>query len=227
MQIMGFQKMTLLDYPGYIAATIFIGDCNFRCPFCQNASLVYMEEEVIDQNYIISYLEEKKKYLDGVCISGGEPTMQKELVDFIKKIKSMGFKVKLDTNGTNPNMVRNLIDNKLIDFVSMDIKNSKEKYNITADATVNIDMIQKTIDILMENNIDYEFRTTIVYEFHTEEDITKISKWLKGTKKYALQQFQDSGNLIQEGLHAHEKETLYKFKEILEKNIKDVQIRGI
>lgn len=227
MQIMGFQKLTLLDYPGYVAATIFIGDCNFRCPFCQNASLVYMEEEVIDQNYILSYLEERKKYLDGVCVSGGEPTMQKELVDFIKKIKSMGFKIKLDTNGTNPTMVRNLIDNKLIDFVSMDIKNSKEKYNTTADAIVNIESIQKTIDILMENNIDYEFRTTIVYEFHNEEDIIKISKWLKGAKKYALQQFQDSGDLIQEGLHAHEKETLHKFKEILEKNIKEIQIRGI
>ncbi len=227
MQIMGLQKMTLLDYPGYVAATIFTGGCNFRCPFCQNASLVNMEEEIIDEAYIFKYLAERKKYLDGVCITGGEPTLQKGLIDFIRKIKNMGYKVKLDTNGTNSQTIEILIDQNLLDFVSMDIKNSKEKYSLTSGANVDLLEIEKTIALLKKSNIDYEFRTTIVYEFHNEKDIEDISIWLKGSKKYVLQQFQDSGKLIQDGLHAHSNEKLIEFKKIFEKNIDNVQVRGI
>lgn len=227
MQIMGLQKMTLLDYPGYVAATIFTGGCNFRCPFCQNASLVNMEEEIIDEAYIFKYLAERKKYLDGVCITGGEPTLQKGLIDFIRKIKNMGYKVKLDTNGTNSQTIEILIDQNLLDFVSMDIKNSKEKYSLTSGANVDLLEIEKTIALLKKSNIDYEFRTTIVYEFHNEKDIEDISIWLKGSKKYVLQQFQDSGKLIQDGLHAYSNEKLIEFKKIFEKNIDNVQVRGI
>ncbi len=227
MQILGFQKLTLLDYPGYIASTIFTGGCNFRCPFCQNASLVNFEEEEMEEKYIIDYLKERKKYIDAVCITGGEPTLQKDLIEFIKKIKDLGYLVKLDTNGTNPNMIRELIDSKLVDYVAIDIKNSKDRYNETSGVKVNINDIEESINILLKNNIDYEFRTTVVFEFHNEKSFEDIGKWIKGAKRFILQQFQDSGHLIRDGLNAHSKEKLYEFKSILEKEINNVEIRGI
>lgn len=227
MQILGFQKLTLLDYPGHVAATIFTGGCNFKCPFCQNARLVNYEDDELDNEKIIDYLNNRKKYLDAVCITGGEPTIQKDLKGYIKKIKELGYLVKLDTNGTNPNLLKELIDEKLIDYVAMDIKNSKKKYSETSGTKVNIDNIEESIKLLMNGNIDYEFRTTIVKDYHENEDIIEISKWLKDSKKYVLQQFEDSGHLIKDGLKAHPKEKLCDFKQILEKEIKNVEIRGI
>lgn len=227
MQILGLQKLTLLDYPGYIASTIFTGGCNFKCPFCQNASLVNYEEEDLGEDNILEFLKERKPYLDGVCITGGEPTIQKDLKNFIKKVKNLGYLVKLDTNGTNPLLVKELIEEKLIDYVAMDIKNSKEKYNQTIGLTYDIKAIEETVNLLLNGTIDYEFRTTVVKDFHDDDDFVKIPKWIKGAKKYALQQFVDSENVIQEGLSSYPKEKLYEFKNILDKELKNVEIRGI
>lgn len=227
MQILGLQKLTLLDYPGYIASTIFTGGCNFKCPFCQNASLVNYEEEDLGEENILEFLKDRKPYLDAACISGGEPTIQKELKDFIKKVKNIGYLVKLDTNGTNPKLLKELIDEKLIDYVAMDIKNSKEKYNETIGLKYDMKNIEESVNLLLEGNIDYEFRTTVVKDFHDESDFKKIAKWIKGAKKYVLQQFVGSENVIQRGLSAHSKDKLQEFKKILDKEIKNVEIRGI
>ena len=227
MKILGLQKLTLLDYPGYVAATIFTGGCNFRCPFCQNTSLVNYEEEDLGEENILEFLKTRKPYLDAVCISGGEPTIQRDLKNFIKKVKKIGYLVKLDTNGTNPKLLKELIDEKLIDYAAMDIKNSKEKYNDTIGLKYDIKSIEESVDLLLKGSIDYEFRTTVVKDFHDDDDFKKIGKWIKGAKKYALQQFVDSENVMQDGLSSHPKEKLDEFKKILEKELKNVEIRGI
>lgn len=227
MQILGLQKLTLLDYPGYVASTIFTGGCNFKCPFCQNASLVNYEEEDLGEENILEFLKMRKPYLDAICISGGEPTIQKDLKDFIKKVKNLGYLIKLDTNGTNPKILKELIDEKLINYVAMDIKNSKEKYDDTIGLSYDISNIEESVNLLLEGNIDYEFRTTVVKDFHDDDDFIKIAKWIKGAKKYVLQQFVDSENVIKGGLSSHPKEKLYEFKNILEKELKNVEIRGI
>ena len=230
MKFYGLQKLTLLDYPGKTACTVFTGGCNFRCPFCHNASLVadidgavtYSEEE------ILGFLSKRTGLLDGVCITGGEPLMHSGIAEFIKKVKDMGYKVKLDTNGTFPEMLRKLLEDKLVDYVAMDIKNSGEKYAATA-GTENISLsdIEKSINMLKSTDIDYEFRTTVVREFHTEEDIIKIARWIKGAKKYFLQNFEDSGNLIGENMNAVPKEVLEKMKNSAKAFVENTQIRGV
>ncbi len=230
MKIYGLQKLTLLDYPGKTACTIFTGGCNFRCPFCHNALLVtdidssntYTEEEILD------FLAKRKGLLDGVCITGGEPLMHNGISEFIKKIKQLGYKVKLDTNGTFPKKLAELLENRLVDYVAMDIKNSKEKYAKTAGVeNINLSNIEKSINMLKSSDIDYEFRTTVVKELHTESDIEKIAEWIKGAKGYFLQNFEDSGNLIGGNLSATEKQTLYKMKSKAEAFVQNTQIRGI
>ena len=229
MKIHGLQKLTLLDYPGKTACTVFTGGCNFRCPFCHNALLVtdidssqtYSEEEILD------FLSKRTGLLDGVCITGGEPLMNGDIADFIKKIKEMGYSVKLDTNGTFPERLKTLLENNLIDYVAMDIKNSKDKYAITAGIkNVNISDIERSINLLKSSDIDYEFRTTVVNEFHTEADILKIAEWIKGAKKYFLQNFEDSGNLIGENLTAVSKEVLESMKSVAKAFVENTQIRG-
>ena len=230
MKIHGLQKLTLLDYPGKTACTVFTGGCNFRCPFCHNALLVtdidssqtYSEEEILD------FLSKRTGLLDGVCITGGEPLMNGDIADFIKKIKEMGYSVKLDTNGTFPERLKTLLENNLIDYVAMDIKNSKDKYAITAGMkNVNISDIERSINLLKSSDIDYEFRTTVVNEFHTESDILKIAEWIKGAKKYFLQSFEDSGNLIGENLTAVSKEVLESMKSAAKAFVENTQIRGV
>ncbi len=227
MKVLGLQKLTLLDYPGYVACTIFTGGCNFKCPFCQNTSLVNYDEKDLGENNILEFLRQRKPYLDAVCISGGEPTIQKDLKDFIKKVKKLGYLIKLDTNGTNPTLIKELIEDKLIDYVAMDIKNSKEKYNQTIGLNYDINLIEKSINLLLENTMDYEFRTTVVKDFHDDDDFKKIACWIKGAKKYVLQQFVDSDNVMQGGLSSHPKEKLFEFKKILELELKNIEIRGV
>ena len=226
----GLQRLTLLDYPGKVAATLFTGGCNYRCPFCQNSDLVYLKENMIEINKddILGFLDKRMGILEGVCISGGEPLLHNGLEDFIAEVKNKGFKVKLDTNGSNPNKLKELIDKGLIDYVAMDIKNSKERYGETI-GKINFDLkdIEDSVEILKQSNIEYEFRTTIVKEFHTEENIKKIGQWLKGAKALYLQNFEDGENVIEHNLHAHSKEMLIEFKKILEKDIDIVEIRGI
>ena len=226
MNIAGVQKVTLLDYPGKVACEIFTQGCNFECPFCQNSSLIpitntgeFSEEEIFE------YLNLRKNILDGVVITGGEPTVQKDLKGFIKKIKDLGLLVKLDTNGGNPKVLQELIDEKLVDYVAMDIKNIFNKYNITAGKKINLDNIKKSIEILKASKIDYEFRTTIIKEMHSLDDIISICK-LVGDAKYYLQNFEDSENVIDHSLHGFSREELLFIDKYLKDLFPNVEIRA-
>lgn len=227
MNIAGVQKVTLLDYPGKVACEIFTQGCNFECPFCQNSGLIpitntgeFSEEEIFE------YLTLRKNILDGVVITGGEPTVQKDLKGFIKKIKDLGLLVKLDTNGGNPKVLQELIDEKLVDYVAMDIKNIFNKYNITAGKKINLDNIKKSIEILKASKIDYEFRTTIIKEMHSLDDIISICK-LVGNAKYYLQNFEDSENVIDHSLHGFSREELLFIDKYLKDLFPNVEIRAL
>ena len=230
MIINGFQKLTLLDYPGRVACTIFTAGCNMRCPFCHNASLVthidndntFSTEEVLD------YLKKRQGILEGVCITGGEPLLQPGIKEFIAEIKKHGNKVKHDTNGTLTENLKELVKEGLVDYVAMDIKNSKAKYKETAGIN-NLDLskIEESIDFLINGNIDFEFRTTIVNEFHTVEDIQDIVVWIKGAHKYFLQNFVDSGDLIGQDLNPVTLDTLRVMREKATEFIPCVELRGI
>ena len=227
MLIGGFQKMTMLDYPGKVACTIFTYGCNFRCPFCHNATLVIDEAELFSEDEILAYINKRKGILDGVCISGGEPLLQSDIFEFISKIKETGLLVKLDTNGSYPDKLKEAIDRGLIDYVAMDIKTSKESYSRVCDVNVKIEDIEKSVQILLENKVDYEFRTTVVRELHTKEDFEKISSWIKGAKRYFLQCFRDNENLIGNNLSAYTASELESFLEVLKCNINEVSLRGV
>jgi len=193
MKIGGLQKLTLIDYPGRLAATVFLTGCNFKCPFCYASELVLPEkikkQPKISEKELFKFLKERKKLIEGIVLCGGEPTTSKGLIPLIKKIKKMGFFVKLDTNGSDPEVLKRLIDEKLIDYVAMDIKGPKKKYNNFAGRRVDIEKIQKSIDILKEGKVDYEFRSTIVPTLHAKEDVIEMAKWIRGAKRYYLQNF--------------------------------------
>lgn len=228
MKISGLQKLTLLDYPGKMACTVFTYGCNFRCGFCHNALLVTEENsDNISEDEFFAFLKKRQGILEGVCISGGEPTLQKDLPEFIGKIKDMGYCVKLDTNGTNPEVLKSLIDKSLIDYVAMDIKNSPEKYSLTCCCDVNIDTIKESVSIIIESGIDHEFRTTTVKELHTAEDFSSIARWLKGDSKYFLQHFEDSGNLIGDNLSPLSKDEMTAFADQIRNKLPNVAIRGV
>jgi pyruvate formate lyase activating enzyme len=227
MLIGGFQKMTMLDYPGKVACTIFTYGCNFRCPFCHNAALVIDEASLLSEDEILSYLNKRKGILDGVCITGGEPLLQKDIFEFLEKVRKIGLLVKLDTNGSYPEKLKEAIDRGLVDYVAMDIKTSKGNYSKVADVNVKIQDIEKSIQILLENKVDYEFRTTVVRELHTKEDFEKISEWIKGAKRYFLQCFKDNENLIGNNLSAYTPHELEGFLEVLKNNIDKVSLRGV
>lgn len=226
MKISGLQKLSLVDFDGHIASTIFTSGCNFSCPFCHNSGLVKGTEPEISETEIFEYLNKRKGIIDSVCISGGEPTLYKDLPAFISKIKNLGLLVKLDTNGTNLEMIKFLVENKLIDYIAMDIKNSLENYSLTTARDINTDTIKESIDYIMNCGIEYEFRTTLVKEFHSEDDIQKISKLISGAKKYFLQKFQDNENCIQKNLNPIEKNEANKYLEILKKTIPNTALRG-
>ncbi len=229
MQIHGLSKMTLLDYPKHLAALIFLGGCNMRCPFCQNASLVVDpgSQPVISEEELFSYLNKRKNILEGVCISGGEPTLCPDLPQLIERIKALGYLVKLDTNGTNPAMLKRLVRDRLIDYIAMDIKNSREKYSETSGATKNLlGPVEESVAYIMTSPVEYEFRTTIVRELHTAEDILSIGRWLKGSKLYYLQSYRNSEDILISGYHAHPRELLEEFVGLLTPYIEHVQIRG-
>jgi pyruvate formate lyase activating enzyme len=192
-EIGGLQKTTLIDYPGRLAATVFLIGCNFRCPFCYSAELVLPDkiknQPRLSQKDFFSFLRERKGLLDAITVCGGEPSLNKDLPFFLKKIKKLGYLVKLDTNGSNPVMLKKLIKEKLVDYVAMDIKGPKESYEKIAGKGVNVGNIEKSIDILKQNKVDYEFRTTIVPGIHSKEDIIRIAEWIGPAKKYYLQNF--------------------------------------
>ena len=228
MYISGLQKLTLLDFPGRLAATVFLGGCNFRCPFCHNATLVLSPAkcENISEERFFEFLRSRQGKLGGVCVTGGEPTLYPDLKDFIKKIKDMGFAVKLDTNGTNPTLLASLIDEGLVDYVAMDIKNSPEKYPVTVGVNADMEKIGRSVSLLLEGKVDYEFRTTVVRELHTEDDFLAISEWIKGAKRYFLQTFEDSGDLIGQGFSAYSREESEGILRKILPNVPNAQIRS-
>jgi anaerobic ribonucleoside-triphosphate reductase activating protein len=232
LRIGGLQKMTLLDYPDKVASTVFTAGCNFKCPFCHNRDLVFLPEdyEYYDPEEIMAYLEKRKGLIDGVCISGGEPMLQ-DTLEFMKRIKKMGYLVKLDTNGSRPEKLQEYVESGYIDYVAMDIKNCKEKYAETVgmDAeSFSIENIEKSVDFLKKGTVDYEFRTTVVRELHTKEDLIALAKWIAPTKKYYLQQFMDSGNLIQEGCYtAYDAEEMKELRDAVREILPDAQCRGL
>ena len=230
MKIGGFQKVTLLDFPTKVASIIFTKGCNFRCPYCQNGSLVLDTDDglLVELEEILLYLDKRKNVLDGVCISGGEPLIQKNIKELLINIKQMGFLIKLDTNGTSPVILKELIDLKLIDYVAMDIKNSFSKYGITVGINnVLIDNIKKSIEILETSGIDHEFRTTIVKELHTVDDVLEIGHLFSPLTKYYLQNYEDSENVIKKGLHGFSCNELLKLKDIFKEKMPNLVIRGI
>jgi pyruvate formate lyase activating enzyme len=227
MLIGGFQKLTVLDYPGKLACILFTYGCNYRCPFCHNAALVTDAREEHTVEEILSYIKKRSGVLEGVVVSGGEPFLQPDLEDLLREIKSLGLSVKLDTNGTFPDRLIAAVREGLVDYVAMDIKNAKKKYALTAgvDRTA-LDAIEQSVDFLKTDAVDYEFRTTLVSELHTEEDMREIGKWIKGAKRYFLQGFIDSGNLIGSSLTAVDPAETARFCEILKEFVPNTAIRG-
>jgi pyruvate formate lyase activating enzyme len=229
MQIYGLQKMTLLDYPEHVAATIFLSGCDFKCPFCHNFELVDgTAEPVMDEEELFAFLNKRKGILDGVAISGGEPCLHKELPEFIKRIRELGYSIKLDTNGYHPEMLSGLMNEGLVDYVAMDIKNSAEKYGMTAGLkSFDIAPIQASIDILMNSKIDYEFRTTVIKEYHNEKDFESIGEMIKGAKKYYLQQYICRDTVPDKTLNPPSEEELNQYLVVVRKNVPNALLRGL
>ena len=229
-KIHGLNKTTLLDYPGRVAATIFLGGCNFRCPFCQNSGLVLRpgNEPVIPTEEVLSFFKKRQGILEGVCISGGEPTISSDLADFIREIRSLGYPVKLDTNGTHPRILKDLFEQDLIQMTAIDIKACPDNYpSLTGLMHPDLDAVKETVDFLLHHDYDYEFRTTVVRELHNEKDFREIGQWLKGAKAYYLQAYKDSDEVLQPGFSSYTQEELEHFRSILLQTIPSVEIRGI
>ena len=243
MKIYGLQKMTLLDYPGHVACTVFLGGCNFRCPFCHNYELaIGIAPPVMDDAELLAFLEKRRGLLDGVAITGGEPCMQPELPELMRKIRGLGFAVKLDTNGFYPDMLARILGEGLADYVAMDVKNSPLMYGATCGMPhlENIEPLRRSIRLLIEHGeaagapganeppvFDYEFRTTVMKELHEDEDFEEIGKMIRGARHYYLQSFTDRDTVPFKGFSAHTPETLRRFADIVRKYVGDVQLRGV
>lgn len=230
MKIAGLQKLTLLDYPGKVACSMFTPGCNYLCPFCHNAALVLPERPrgEIHGGDVLAFLRKRVGMLDGVCVSGGEPLLQAGLTDFLREVKALGYAVKLDTNGSNPALLGLLIDEGLLDYAAMDIKNNLSKYCETAGVPgLDLDTVVQSAELLMQERIPFEFRTTLVREFHTREDVLEIGRWLQGAPRYFLQHFVDSGDLLSGGLHPVEEAEMRVMADILRSYVKEVELRGI
>ena len=229
MLIQGLQKLTLLDFPGKVACTVFTGGCNFRCPFCHNASLVLnpRQNPVISQEEIFGFLKKRQGLLDGVCVSGGEPLLQKDIADFLRRVKELDYAVKLDTNGSFLRELKELVRAGLVDYVAMDIKSSPEHYGRLA-GIENFDMepIRESADFLLQGDLPYEFRTTVVRGLHEKADFPAIGRWLRGARRYYLQQFVDSPDLIGQGCQSFNEEEMEEFRQILLKDIPAAELRG-
>ena len=232
MFIAGMQKLTLLDFPGVVACTLFTAGCNFRCPWCHNAGLVLPEEasdRLLDSGEVLSFLQKRKGVLDGVCVTGGEPLLQAELPDFLKRVKDLGYRVKLDTNGSFPERLEALVRENLADRVAMDIKNGPSRYAETVGLrNLDLSAVTASKDFLLSDAVDYEFRTTVVRGLHTEESLLEAADWIRGAKQWFLQQFKDSGNLIHgEGLSAFSEDEMQRLLETIQKTNPAAQLRGI
>ena len=230
MNICGYQKTTLLDYPGHVAATIFTGGCNFRCPFCHNSDLVVNStmSPCISQEEIFSFLKKRKNVLSGICITGGEPTLQTNLSEFIKKVRSLGYKIKLDTNGYRPDVISSLLEDNLLDYIAMDIKAGLSNYaKVSGIPNLDTSKIKESISIIENSGIDYEFRTTIVKELHNIQDFLEISEMLSSSSSYFIQSFKDSGNILTPGLSSCDTDTLNQYLAIVKNKLPFSSLRGI
>ena len=244
MQIASLIKTTLLDYPGFVAATIFLSGCNFRCPFCHNSDLVtgnINDSNLIDEEEILAFLRKRKNVLAGVCITGGEPTLQADLADFIRRVKELGYLVKLDTNGYKPEVLESLLIEGLLDYIAMDVKNCKGKYHLTcgfgntqlenniaanySHKNFSICNIEKSVELIKNSGISHEFRTTVVKEFHTGEDLIEIGKWLSGSDWY-LQLFEDNDKVLEKGYTSYSDTEINTICEVLQTREYTVKIRG-
>ncbi len=221
--------MTLLDFPGVVSCTIFLGGCDFRCPFCHNFELVDgTAQPVMDEDELIAFLESRKALLDGVAITGGEPCLHKDLPRLIQRIRDTGYRVKLDTNGYHPALLKEILDAGLVDYVAMDIKNSPEKYALTCGLeTINIDLITESIALLMNGSTDYEFRTTVINEFHEGDDFAKMGAMIQGAKRYFLQRFTDRDSVPYGNLTPPSFENMRQYAEIAKQFVTNTQLRGV
>lgn len=200
MRFGGLQKLTLLDYPGHLACTVFTEGCNFRCPWCHNAALVHATADTFDASELLAFLRKRQGILEGVCVSGGEPLLHKELEDTLRAIKDLGYMVKLDTNGSFPERLRQLVEAGLLDYVAMDVKNCRERYGETAGCPdLDLSPIVESVAYLMTEPVEFEFRTTVVRQFHNTENMEALARWIAGTKRYFLQSFVDGETLLTRG----------------------------
>lgn len=229
MKIGGLQKTTLLDFPGHVAATIFTDGCNFRCPFCHNSDLLeFGAEPAFTEEEVLKFLAKRKGILEGVAITGGEPTLQPDLRDFILRVREMGYLVKLDTNGSRPDVLKGLCEDGLIDYVAMDIKTCKERYpEVAGIPSVNIGAIMESVDFLKKGTVPYEFRTTVVKELHSIEDFEMIGPWISGCPNYYLQNFVDSDNVMYQGFSSCTKDELLAFRDAVKPFVGNVELRGV
>lgn len=230
MHFCGMNKTTLLDYPGHVAATLFTGGCNMRCPFCQNSGLVLApgDQPEISEREVLDFLEKRKGILEGVCITGGEPTLQADLGAFIRRVRELGYLVKLDTNGYRPQVLRQLLEEGLLDYVAMDIKASRERYGGASGLPqVELPLIEESVQLLKNSRIPYEFRTTVVKGIHSPEEFTAIGQWLQGSRAYYLQNYRDSEQVMQPGFEAYDRRELEEMRERAAQYVPHTALRGV
>jgi pyruvate formate lyase activating enzyme len=228
MKISGFQKLTLLDFPDKLACIIFTQGCNFNCQYCQNSGLIGHENDyLIDEEEIFDYLDKRKKVIDGLVVSGGEPTVQKDLIRFIKRVKDHGFLVKLDTNGSNPKVLKELIDNNLVDYIAMDIKNIFALYKEVTFTNPVVKNLEESIKLISNSNIDHEFRTTIIKNIHDIDKILKICSYVDNNQKMFLQNFEQSENVKDKSLESFNKEELIDIQKKVRERFPNVKVRGV
>ena len=230
MLISGLQKLTLLDYPGRVACTVFTGGCNFRCPFCHNSSLVLPERLAhdTDEEQVLAFLKKRQGTLDGVAVTGGEPLLHKDIDAFLQKVHELGYMIKLDTNGSFPDRLIDIVERGLVDRVAMDIKNAPELYAATAGVKLDLAPIERSKNYLLEGHVDYEFRTTVVRGLHTAESIAGAAKWIAGAKEYYLQQFKDSGDVLHiEGLGAFSEKEMHALASAAAEYVPAAEVRGV
>lgn len=230
MEIHGFLKTTLLDYPGRVACTVFSGGCNFRCPYCHNGDLVLAPKSLplIPKEEVLSHLRKRQGVLDGVCITGGEPTLQPDLETFLGEIKDLGYQIKLDTNGSRPEVLKSLLKKGLVDYVAMDIKHAPKRYpDICNVPDFSIEPIEESVSFLLAGSIPYEFRTTVVKELHRREDFEQIGAWIAGADAYYLQAYRETEQVIHPVFSSYTKKELEEIRSLLEKYLSRVEIRGV
>ena len=227
----GLQKLTLLDFPGVVACTLFTRGCNMRCPFCHNSALVTRanEQKLYSNDEILGFLKKRQGILDGVAITGGEPTLALGLAEFLEQVRALGYKIKLDTNGTRPDVLRDLVFRGLVDYVAMDIKNSREKYGMTVgfDEGYDLSPIEESMAFLMNGDVDFEFRTTVSKATHTENDVIELAKWIGGNEKFFLQQFKDSGDVIGLDIVGYDNDEMKALLDKILPFVPNAQLRGV